>query len=182
MPLPPFALWGFLFLPKIRWEERMQNLGVGSFITWSPVRQRPWGTSLPRSVCLSLWLGLPSVLRPDIPTWWPGLCRTRRAPGVHPSSQPALLSSSQRTRSPTLKLIFRLTCVNTSTLDFKLHLFDSLLSPIFFPPIFLFNLQLMKNNGKGVDSIIRPELECWLHTSMIVHKLPKLIKIPFSPL
>ena len=182
MPLSPFAFWGFLLLPKIRWEERTQNLGVGCFITWSPLRQRPWGTSLPRSVCLSLWLGLPSVLRPAIPTRWPGLCRMRRAPGVHPSSQPALLSSSQRTRSHTLKLIFRLTCVNTSTLDFKLHLFYSLLSPIFFPPILLFNLQLMKNSGKGMDSTIRPEPECWLHTSLTVHRLPKLITLPFSPL
>ena len=104
------------------------------------------------------------------------------SPGVHPSSQPALLSSSQRTRSHTLKLIFRLTCVNTSTLDFKLHLFYSLLSPIFFPPILLFNLQLMKNSRKGMDSTTRPEPECWLHTSLTVHRLPKLITLPFSPL
>lgn len=137
-----------------------------------------WGISLPQSLSFS---NPCSVFHSSTLTWSFHMVTCTELWVWITSFPLALLHSSKCMGSHTLKLIFRLKCVNTSTLDFKLHLFW-LTSVYFFSSILLFNLQLMKNSGKGMDYTVRPEPECCLHTSMIVHKLPKLITLPFSPL
>ena len=155
---------------------------MGCFIISSSLRQQLRNQSSSVSLFLSPLLCIP-LFYSDLKCPHDGLCcATCTELWVWITSFPlALLHSSKCMGSYTLKLIFRLKCVNTSTLDFKLHLFW-LTSVYFFSSILLFNLQLMKNSGKGMDYTVRPEPECCLHTSMIVHKLPKLITLPFSPL
>ena len=171
----PFAFWGFCSSLKSDGKKEHRIL-VWVVLLFCLLWGSSWGISLPQSLSfshscsLSPLLCLP-LLYSDVKCPHDGLCcATCTELWVWITSfQLALIHSSKCMGSHTLKLLFRLKCVNTGTLDFKLHLFDWLLSIFFLPSCSLtYSYWRIAERARITLSDLNMNAACiplWLYTS-----------------